>query len=286
MLEFFLVFVQKKIRRKKQDMETNKVENEAEGEVVINLLDLFFYIWSRAWFVILITIMCSAFAYVYSSYFMTKYYESSTTIWVMGSNSDSSSTTITYSDIQINTQMANDYINIITSRYVLNEIIEQLELDKTVDSLNKLISTEIIEDSRMITITVKYDDPEMAQEIADRVAEVSSERILDVIQLNSLAVTTVDEANLPTSPSSPNVKRYTYIGAFGGFFLSLVILIIMFIMDDTIKTDEDIMRYLGYTTLASIPEMESEDSKDSKKSGRRKKSDDRRSSHSESAESD
>ena len=251
-------------------MDVNETKNKGDGEVEINLLDLFFYIWDRIWLVILITIMCGAAAYISSAYFMTEYYESSTTIWVMGgSDTTSSSTSITYSDIQVNTQMANDYINIITSRYVLNEVIEQLNLDYSVETLSSHISTQIVSDTRMIIITVTDEDPQRAQSIADIIFDIASERIVDVIKLDNLAVTRVDDANLPTTPSSPNVTRNTLIGAVAGIFISLVILVILYMLDDTIKTDEDILRYLGYTTLASIPEMDEEDSKKDRKKSKK-----------------
>ena len=68
----------------------------------------------------------------------------------------------------------------------------------------------------------------------------------------------VDEANLPTSPSSPSVAKWALIGGFIGAIASMAVIIIRYLMDDTIKSSEDVEKYLGWSTLALIPMMYSE----------------------------
>lgn len=248
-------------------MENKDTNTEVDNEVQIDLLEVFFYVWERIWIVILCALMCGGAAYVSSNYFMTEYYKSSTTVWVMGGNNDTTSS-ITYNDIQVNTQMANDYIQIITSRTVLEKVIEQQGLTDTVESLSQRISATKKTDTRMIDITVTDTDPLRAQAIANTIYEVASERIIDVIKLDNIAVTRVDEANLPTVPSSPNVKKYTLLGVFAGIFVSVVLIVILFLLDDTIKTDEDVEKYLGFSPLASIPQIEESGKEKGKKNSR------------------
>lgn len=252
-------------------MENKDTNTEVDNEVQIDLLEVFFYVWERIWIVILCAVMCGGAAYVSSNYFMTEYYQSSTTVWVMGGSSDTSSS-ITYNDIQVNTQMANDYIQIITSRYVLEKVIEQQKLTVSAEALRQRISATKKTDTRMIEITVTDEDPLQAQAIANAIYEVASERIVEVIKLDQVAVTRVDEANLPTAPSSPNVKKYTILGVLAGIFVSVALLVILFLLDDTIKTDEDVEKYLGFSPLASIPQME-ESGKEKKNSRNTEKRD-------------
>lgn len=246
-------------------MENRDKNTEVDNEVQIDLLEVFFYVWERIWVVILCALMCGAAGYICSNYFMTEYYESTTTIWVMGGSSETSSS-ISYSDIQANTQMANDYIQIITSRTVLEKVIAQQGLDVTVADLKSRISATKKTDTRMIDITVTDTDPLRAQAIANTVYEVAAERIVEVIKLDNIAVTRVDEASLPAGPSSPSVKKYTLLGTLAGAFVSIILIIILFMLDDTIKTDEDVEKYLGISPLASIPQMD--ESGKEKKNGR------------------
>ena len=67
------------------------------------------------------------------------------------------------------------------------------------------------------------------------------------------AVNTVEEGNLPTSPSSPSIPRNIAIGALLGLLLAMGVITLIFILDDTIKTPDDVEHYLGLNTLTSIP---------------------------------
>ncbi len=236
-------------------MGTDNNNFEANDEIQIDLVEVFFYVWEHIWVVILCTLICGISAYVVSAYFMTEKYESTTTVWVMSESS--STTTVTYSDLQASSQLANDYIEILTSRYVLETVIENLDLtDETATSLEERITTALVDDTRMITITVTDKDPELAATIANEIVEVTAERIEDVIKLDQLEVTLVDEAVAATEPSSPDVPKYTLLGFFGGIFISVAVIVIKFLLDDTIKSDDDMERYLGVTPLASIPQIE------------------------------
>lgn len=75
--------------------------------------------------------------------------------------------------------------------------------------------------------------------------------------MDSSAVKVVDEANLPTGASGPNVMRYMVIGLAIGFVLAVGIILVIYLTNDKIRTPEDIEKYLGISTLGSIPVDES-----------------------------
>ena len=64
----------------------------------------------------------------------------------------------------------------------------------------------------------------------------------------------IEEGEVPTIQTSPSTKKNVMIGALAGLILSAGIIILLTLMDDTIKSEEDIENYLGLTTLASIPD--------------------------------
>ncbi len=71
-------------------------------------------------------------------------------------------------------------------------------------------------------------------------------------------VNVVEEGNVPQGKVSPNVLLNTLIGGIlGGIVATLVVLIIYF-LDDTIKTPDDVEKYLGLSVLGSIPLQEGE----------------------------
>lgn len=249
-----------------RDMD-NTISNEEEDVKEIDLFEVFHYVWERIWIVIICMLMCGGAAYVLSNYFMTEYYRSSMTVWVVGLNDTSSS--ITYSDIQVNSQMANDYVEIITSRSVLEEIIGQLELEETVEGLRSRISASKKTDTRMITISVMDTAPERAQAIANAVYEVASRKIAEVMKAEQVSIQHMGEADLPGQPSSPNVRLYTVLGALAGIVVSVMLIVLLFVLDDTIRTDEDVEKYLGFSPLASIPRQEDTGRKSSRRNEER-----------------
>ena len=122
-------------------------------------------------------------------------------------------------------------------------------------------------DTRIVYITVKDPNPARAQEIADSIREIASDHIKEVTDVE--AVNVVDTANLPSQPSEPSIVRWTAIGAALGLVACAAVIIIRYLLDDTIKSSEDVEKYLGLSTLALIPMLQGE--KSTKKKKKKKK---------------
>lgn len=137
-------------------------------------------------------------------------------------------------------------------------------------SLYQRLSGEIESDSRVLQVTVTDPDPERAKNIVDAVADISANQITSVMQIEGVNV--IEYGRVATEPSSPNVKKNTLLGAAVGIVLAIAVLVVNFILDDTIKTSDDVEKYLGITNLSLIPLTEEEyngqphDSKKKKKS--------------------
>ena len=135
--------------------------------------------------------------------------------------------------------------------------------------LKKKISVNVPTDTRIVTITVEDSSPELAQAIADSIRNSASAHISAV--MNTEAVNVVEEADLPLQPSSPKVFKNTAIGGAVGSFFAIVIVILIYIMDDTIKNPDDIEHYLKVSVLGSIPYVDERDEEEEKKSKRKSK---------------
>ena len=159
---------------------------------------------------------------------------------------------MTYSDVQISTQLTSDYAELIKSRYVLEEAIQRLNLiDVTFEDLAKVVKVDTPSDTRIVAITAKDEDPLRAMEIANCIREVSSEHITNVMDIDAINV--AETANVPTSKASPSVFRWTIISGFVGTVIVAFFVVLRFLMDDTIKSNDDVERYLGLSTIGLIP---------------------------------
>ncbi len=159
---------------------------------------------------------------------------------------------MTYSDVQMGTQLTKDYAELINSRYVLEEVIEKLSLAETEyqDLLDK-VSVHTPTDTRIVSITVTDTSPRQAMDIANCIREVAGEHIQNVMDID--AVNVVEEANMPTDKAGPSVPKWTLFGGILGVLLVCVAILVHYLLDDTIKTSEDVEKYLGLSTLALIP---------------------------------
>ncbi len=226
------------------------MENHKENDVIeIDLLEIINVLLVRFWIIAGVGLLAAAAGFAVSKFVVTPTYESTTKIYILNK---SESTTVTYSDVQMGTQLTKDYAELINSRYVLEEVIEELSLaDMEYEDLLDQVSVHTPTDTRIVSITVTDTEPQQAMKIADCIREVAGEHIQNVMDID--AVNVVEEANLPTEKAGPSVAKWTLIGGIIGVFLVCVIVLIHYLLDDTIKTSEDVERYLGLSTLALIP---------------------------------
>ena len=150
--------------------------------------------------------------------------------------------------------LTKDYMELVKSRPVLEKTISKLKLDVTPEELAGMITTETPTDTRIMSISVTDDDPKEAKQIADTLRKAVSVQITEI--MNADSVNTVEEGNLPTSPSSPDVKKNMMLGALLGLVISMGFVVLIFILDDTVKTPDDVEKYLGLNVLTSIPIQE------------------------------
>ena len=128
------------------------------------------------------------------------------------------------------------------------------------------VSVDTPTDTRIVSITVTDKDPVMAMHIANSIRESASEHIQNVMDIE--AVNVVETANMPTEKAGPSCVKWTLIGGILGVLVISIILLADYLLDDTIKSSEDIERHLGLSTLALIP-MVTEDGESGKKKNRK-----------------
>lgn len=227
-------------------------KNVQNDEVEIDLKELFAVVMDKIKWILLAGAVCAIAAFLVSKLLMTPMYTSSTKIYVL---SKQNSEAMSYNDLQMSTQLAEDCASLIKSRTVTSQVIETMGLNMTDEELADCVSIGDTSGSgRVIEITVTYPDAAMAQKIADSIREVASGNFVEIMDLQ--AVNTVEEANLPKSPSSPSVKKYTIIGLLGGIVLAMAVVVIVHITNDKIRTQDDVEKYLGLSVLGVIPDSD------------------------------
>lgn len=240
-----------------------KRENE---ELEIDLGELVGLLLSRWLLIILSALLFGMLAYGYSKLLVTPQYESTTQIYVINQQSTD---TVNYTELQAGLQLTNDYVVMVESRSVLEQVINSMNLDYTYESLLKKLSVSAQSNTRIIAITVEDPDPYEAKKIADAIREVASEKIASVMAIDSVNV--MEEGNIAKEPSSPNVMKITLIGLMAGFVLAVGLVLLNYLLNDSVRTPDDVEKYLGLSTLGSIPLDEVKDEQNKKNQKLKKK---------------
>ena len=207
----------------------NNQENQA---VEIDVFAMLKTLWKRKFSIVLVALVFAIAAFGYSAFLAKKEYQSTSRIYVV-SRQNQDNNALTNSDLQAGSYLVKDYREIILSQNVLSQAIEELKLDLTPAELSKKISVSVPTDTRILSITAKDGDPKEAARIANGLRNVAAEKIISVTKVSD--VTTLDEAEVPQSPSSPNIRRNVLLGFIVGAGLMVVLLVVVEVLDDRVK---------------------------------------------------
>lgn len=242
-----------------------------DDEIEIDLWELFFALKKRILVLLAALLAGAILAGAFTKLMITPIYSATSTMLVLTKET----TLASLADLQIGSQLTQDYSMLITSRTVLQEVIDNLGLDMDYRTLKSNVSINNPTDTRILEITVTNPDPEMSKKIVDELSSVSSEFIGD--QMEVVPPKIVEEGEIPEHQTSPSLSRNVMMGALLGFVLAAGVVVLLTIMDDTIKSEDDIGRYLGLPTLAVVPDRKdyitgkpAETKKKKKKKKRRK----------------
>lgn len=224
------------------------MENSSSVRVVTlkELWEIFVHRW---WVMLLAAAICAGGFFVINQLTFVPSYQSTATLYILKQNESDSNTSA--DDFSLALKVVNDCDYLLKSHSVLDQVIEQLNLDISYEDLSKTVSTSNPEDTRILEVSVEAASPEEAKRIVDAVCEVGTDSITQAIgfqQVNLYEYGTID-----TKPSNQTRKlTYALVGAVAAM-LTYTAFLIFYLVDDTLRTDEDIQQYLGLTILGDIP---------------------------------
>lgn len=225
----------------------------------INIKDLFEFFISKIRIITLVVLIVVLIGAVYSLCFQEPMFESTTNMVLTGTASASGSTTskveggeaITQNDINLNSKLVATYREIIKSKTVLKDVINTLDLEYTTKELYRNITVSTVADTEMISITVKSLNAEEAAKVANKLAEIFSENIKEIYNIENISI--IDKAEIESVPTNINVVKQLIIYFLIGFVVACGIVFVLFYFDTTLKDVSQIEK-MGFVVLTSIPE--------------------------------
>lgn len=205
--------------------------------VELDLRKVFEALLRRWWLIVAAAVIGGAATWYVNEYMLTPQYESIAIVYAQSKD-------LTY-DFQV----------IITTRPVLQEVIDRLHLDMSPGKLAGRISVKNEEDTRVVIISVRDPDPKQAKRIVDRVAKTTSKALGDMADTEPCKI--VENGEVASVPAAPSKRRNTLLGVIGGASLVCGIILQRMILKDAIQSEDDVEKHLGLRVLASVPEQES-----------------------------
>lgn len=223
------------------------MDNQQTDEIEINLLEIFGVLRTRIFSIVMSGVILAAIFGLGTLFLIEPKYQSTSKLYIVGQSSSLTS----LADLQTGSQLTQDYMVLVQSRPVLEKVIDNLGLDMQYEDLRSIVSLNNPQDTRILEVTVTTGDPYMAKEIVDEVSAVSTSRIAAIMNVDEPTI--AEYGHLESSPSSPSLRKNIVLGGLLGVLLSAGSIVVLYLLNDSIRTEEDVEKYLGLNTLALIP---------------------------------
>ena len=221
----------------------------------ISLREYFFVLRKRLWLVILLTIVSVVVSGIVSYYVLEPEYQTFTTL-IVGKPKDYQNVDnkLEYNELLLNQKLVSTYGEIVKTRAVTDEVIEKLNLDMGYKEFKEKVNVNLVKDTEIIKLEVTDRNPELAAKIANETALVFMKNIKEIMMVENVQV--IDEAQIPESPIKPRPKLNMAIAGVLGFMIGIFLIFLLEYLDNTIKTPEDVERYLDLPIIGTIPMVE------------------------------
>ncbi len=225
--------------------------NTSIGEETVNILDMLYMLAGNIKIIAAGVIVCMLAAFLAVYFFVTPLYEATASIYIISSSEDS---LVDLSDLQISSQLTADYKELMLSRPILEDVIESLSLDMTTEELKAAVTITNTDDTRILCVTVSDADPQQAANIANELTELSCDYLPEIMETEQPKI--VETSLVPTKKASPSYSRTVLLGSLTGLVLTAGFFVVRYILNDTLTTPDDVIKYFGIQPLANIPECD------------------------------
>lgn len=222
-----------------------------EDEETIDLMELARLLWAHAVQIVAAAVAAALICLLVCVFALTPKYQASINM-IVNTRQDNSST-FTSDNFNSAKNLISTYAVIIKGNTVLNEVIDKLDLDMTYTELYKMVDVADVDSTQIMQITVTDTDAERAGEIAQTIADIVPDVLVEKVEAGSCKA--VSDVIIDPNKVFPQTKKYVVLAGLLGAVVVCGVLVLAHLLHDTIVDDEDVQKKLGLPVLGLIPEV-------------------------------
>ncbi len=229
------------------------MNEEDNNELEIDIVELMYRMLEKLKWIIAFALIGMIAAGLYTKFCVTPMYEATTKLYVQ----ESKNNMVDLTSLNVSEKLAADYAQVFNNWHVHEMVIQSLDLPYSYRGIQRMLNVEILDNTRIIAITVTSADPQEAYSIAMAYAQIAPAFIEAKMETSRPNI--FEEALVPTKPSSPNMTLNVFLGTFLGAAIAVAVIFIQFVSDDRVRNAEMLQKRLGLATLGMVPVQESAD---------------------------
>ena len=231
----------------RQMADARYLNEDDNDELEIDLVELMYRMLEKIKWIIGAALVGMVIAGVFTKFFITPVYEATSKLYVQ----EAQDKVVDLSAINLSTQLAADYVQVFNNWHVHESVKQELNLSYSYREMQRMLTINTPEKTRIIEITVTSPDPQEAYDIAMAYAKYAP--IFIEAKMETSRPNIFEEARVPTRPSSPNMTINVFIGTFLGAAAAIAVIFIQFVSDDRVRNAEMLQKRLGLATLGMMP---------------------------------
>ncbi len=235
-------------------MNNQAVNAVNQEEIEIDLLHIIKLLWKKIWIIAIAMILVGALCFSYAAFFVEPQYESTALMYVNNSSLSLGGTgfSISATELSAAKSLLEIYVVILQTRLTLEQVIEEANLDYTYEQLKKMVSAKAVNGTEIFSVTVTSGDPAEAQRIVSTIVDVLPDRISEVVDGSSVRL--VDYPVIATHRTSPSYTKFAMIGILVGLVASCGVIIVMDLLDTTVRSEDYLNQKYDIPVLAVVPD--------------------------------
>lgn len=226
-----------------------------EEEITLDLRDFFMILRKRLKLIAIITVACTLISGILSFFIIKPTFEARTSIIV--GKPQATEGNFQNSDVIMYQNLIKTYAEIAKSERVAQSASVKLQGKYTLKQVQKMINVTPQQGTQILMIKAENKDPKEAAAIINAVTSAFVEEAKVSFPTGG-TIEVLDRAKVPEKPIKPKKALNVAIAFFLGLMVSVGLAFVLEYMDKTIKTEDDVERYLGVPVIGIIPKYAEE----------------------------